>query len=64
MKRTSGSTFIGSSISFIMVLVISVPTYATVGWETGDMVLDFGVTAENGESEVLIEESEIGNRSG
>ena len=35
------------------------PTLATVGWETGDMVLDFGETVEPGESNVLVDKSEV-----
>lgn len=33
---------------------------ATVGWETGDMVLDFGLTVESEESVVLVDKSEVG----
>lgn len=33
---------------------------ATVGWETGDMVLDFGLNLESGESTVLVDKFEVG----
>lgn len=32
----------------------------TVGWETGDMVLDFGLNLEPGESTVLVDKFEVG----
>ncbi len=34
---------------------------ATVGWEVGDMVLDFGLDLESGEQEVLVDAHEVGN---
>ena len=36
------------------------PALATVGWETGDIVLDFGVTVEPGESKILVDKAEVG----
>ncbi|MCA9500310.1 MAG: hypothetical protein KC588_14060 [Nitrospira sp.] len=34
--------------------------FPTVGWETGDMVLDFGLNLESGESTVLVDKVEVG----
>ena len=39
---------------------LSAPALATVGWETGDIVLDFGVTVDPGESAVLVDKTEVG----
>jgi plastocyanin len=35
--------------------------YATVGWEIGDMVLDFGLALEAGEQRVLVDKEEVGH---
>ena len=35
--------------------------HATVGWEVGDMVLDFGLDLEPGEQAVLVDSDEIGH---
>ena len=64
MRQTSGPNVIGLLINIVNVLGISFPASATVGWETGDMVLDFGVNVENGESEVLVDSSEVGEAFG
>jgi plastocyanin len=45
---------------FIFMFGCPIPVFSTVGWETGDMVLDFGLTVESGESAVLVDKSEIG----
>ncbi|MDH5565019.1 MAG: hypothetical protein OEY91_15525, partial [Nitrospirota bacterium] len=34
---------------------------ATMGWEVGDMVLDFGLNLEPGEQVVLIDKYEVGH---
>ena len=34
---------------------------ATVGWEIGDMVLDFGLDLESGEEVVLVDKYEVGH---
>ena len=39
---------------------LSAPALATVGWKTGDIVLDFGVTVEPGESKILVDKTEVG----
>ena len=39
---------------------LSAPASATVGWLTGDMVLDFGVTVEPEESKILVDKAEVG----
>ncbi len=37
------------------------PARATVGWEVGDMVLDFGLDLEAGEQRVLVDKEEVGH---
>ena len=44
----------------VIILGFPLPAFPTVGWETGDMVLDFGLTVESGESAVLVDRSEVG----
>lgn len=46
---------------FIFMLGCPIPAFSTVGWETGDMVLDFGLTVESDESVVLVDKSEVGD---
>jgi plastocyanin len=45
-----------------LVIMLGCPlsAFSTVGWETGDMVLDFGFNLESGESTVLVDKSEVG----
>ena len=45
---------------FLLVLACPHTAFSTVGWETGDMVLDFGLKVESGESTVLVNKSEVG----
>lgn len=44
----------------MIMLGCPLPALATVGWETGDLVLDFGLNLESGESTVLVDKVEIG----
>ena len=44
----------------VFMLGCPLPVFSTVGWETGDMVLDFGVIVESGESAVLVDKREVG----
>jgi plastocyanin len=45
---------------FFIMLGCPLPVFSTVGWEIGDMVLDFGLAVESGESTVLVDKSEVG----
>jgi plastocyanin len=48
-------------IGLLMLLLSSpLPAFSTVGWEKGDMVLDFGLSLESGESTVLVDRNEVG----
>ena len=44
----------------VWLLGFPLPAFSTVGWETGDMVLDFGLNLESGESIVLVDRGEVG----
>lgn len=44
----------------LVILGCPLPVLATVGWETGDMVLDFGLNLESGELTVLVDKVEVG----
>lgn len=60
MIRTS-YRFIGAGLGvLLMVFVGSLAAKATVGWEVGDMVLDFGLALESGEQVVLVDKYEVG----
>ena len=45
---------------FILLLVLPLTVEATVGWEIGDMVLDYGLNLQPGESTVLVDKGEVG----
>ena len=36
-------------------------SYATVGWEVGEMVLDFGNEVQSGDSKVLVDRADVGD---
>ena len=44
----------------LLIPLISSPAFASVGWEVGDIVLDFGVTVEEGQSHILLDLAEVG----
>ncbi len=44
----------------LMLLVRPLTVQATVGWEIGDMVLDFGLDLESGDEVVLVDKYEVG----
>jgi plastocyanin len=48
-------------IALLMSLVPPFSAQATVGWEVGDMVLDFGLGLESGEQVVLVDKYEVGH---
>lgn len=41
-------------IGLVIILGCPLPVLATIGWETGDIVLDFWLNLESGESTVLV----------
>ncbi len=47
-------------LSVVFLLLAPIPAGATVGWEIGDQVLDFGLNVEPGESTVLVDKYEVG----
>lgn len=47
-------------IGVVFFLVWSPASMATMGWETGDMVLDFGLNLESGERSVLVDKFGVG----
>ncbi|WP_447965267.1 cupredoxin domain-containing protein [Nitrospira sp. Ecomares 2.1] len=47
-------------IGCVIILFCPLPVLATVGWETGDIVLDFGLNLESGERTVLVDKVEVG----
>jgi plastocyanin len=47
-------------MGLVLMFGCPLPAFSTVGWETGDMVLDFGLNLESGESSVLVDKVEIG----
>ncbi|HBP87316.1 MAG TPA: hypothetical protein DD706_06425, partial [Nitrospiraceae bacterium] len=54
-------SFVGAwIIVFVIMLGCPIPVLATVGWEVGDMVLDFGLNLESGERSVLVDKVEVG----
>ena len=52
--------FSGFLLSLLFTWGLPLHAFATVGWEVGDMVLDFGVTAEPEEPKVLVDKTEVG----
>jgi plastocyanin len=45
----------------VFLLGIPIAAYSTVGWEVGDIVLDFGLDLESGEQAVLVDKYEVGH---
>ncbi len=45
----------------ILILLLPLTVHATVGWEIGDMVLDFGLDIESGQQVVLVDKYEVGH---
>ncbi len=61
MRQLAGRLFILSFGVGLMMLGGPIVAKATMGWEIGDMVLDFGLDLESGEQVVLVETSEVGH---
>jgi plastocyanin len=59
-KKISRLIVIGM-IALLMCFVPPFSAQATVGWEVGDMVLDFGLGLESGEQVVLVDKYEVGH---
>ena len=47
-------------LPLLLIFWVPLPTLATVGWEVGEMVLDFGNEVEPGESKILVGKEEVG----
>lgn len=45
----------------VMICIHPLVAQATVGWEIGDMVLDYGLDLEPGEERVLVDQEEVGH---
>jgi len=47
---------------WLLAIILGTPltAWSTMGWEMGDMVLDYGLNLEAGESTVLVDTSEVG----
>lgn len=53
--------YLGLLLSSALITFLNpLPAFATVGWEAGEMVLDFGNEVEAGESQVLVGKEEVG----
>lgn len=47
-------------VNGVWLLGLPLSAFPTVGWETGDMVLDFGLNLESGDRTVLVDKVEVG----
>ena len=57
-KASCGVIILGLGI--LLAVVPGPPSaQATVGWEIGDMVLDFGIDLESGEEKILVDKYEV-----
>lgn len=61
MYTTSHRFFVGGIGALLLVIASSFAAEATVGWEIGDMVLDFGLDLDPGEQAVLVDKYEVGH---
>ena len=60
MKKRGLSVMLVVLVNGVWLLGLPLAAFSTVGWETGDMVLDFGLNLESGESTVLVDKVEVG----
>jgi hypothetical protein len=61
MNKENFRLLVVGTIAFLMSLLPPIAAQATLGWEVGDMVLDFGLGLEPGEQVVLIDKYEVGH---
>jgi plastocyanin len=59
MSKENFRLIVVGIITLLMSLLPPTAVQATVGWETGDMVLDFGLGLESGEQVVLVDKYEV-----
>ena len=52
---------ITKTILCVVMSIVPVTVHATIGWEVGDMVLDFGLDLESGAEIVLVDKNEVGH---
>jgi len=60
MKMLRLGAMVFGLISSALILGFPSAAFSTVGWEFGDMVLDFGLDLESGEERVLVDKYEVG----
>jgi plastocyanin len=60
MKNFLMYTMLAGWVNGVWLLGLPPSAFSTVGWEVGDMVLDFGLNLESGESTVLVDKNEVG----
>ena len=60
MGKTKWRMVCAWSLGMLLFAGLPAVALATVGWEVGDMVLDFGLNLESGESTVLVDKNEVG----
>ncbi len=60
MKKLAMYGMLVGVVSGVWLLGVPLSAFPTVGWETGDMVLDFGLNLESGERTVLVDKVEVG----
>jgi plastocyanin len=61
MNKENFRLIVIGKIALLMSLLSPIAAQATLGWEVGDMVLDFGLGLESGEQVVLIDKYEVGH---
>jgi len=61
MGKLRDRLFAVGMIIFLIGLGCPLVVQATVGWEVGDIVLDFGLDLESGEQAVLVDKDEVGH---
>ncbi|PJA81181.1 MAG: hypothetical protein CO149_00275, partial [Nitrospirae bacterium CG_4_9_14_3_um_filter_51_5] len=60
MKKIWMYAMLAGWVNGVWLLGLPPSAFSSVGWEVGDMVLDFGLNLEPGESTVLVDKNEVG----
>jgi len=60
MKKLGMYGMLVGLVNGVWLLGLPLSAFSTVGWETGDMVLDFWLNLESGESTVLVDKVAVG----